>query len=90
MAEDKVISEKKVKTLISERQQHRVVHEDDLEWQRIRWPGEWGKVAFHPREGDPTEPIFGITRFEGIEIVFDSVFEIKTFLSSDDAKSCMP
>ena len=64
MAEDKVISEKKVKTLISERQQHRVVHEDDLEWQRIRWPGEWGKVAFHPREGDPTEPIFGITRFD--------------------------
>jgi len=64
VAEDKNNSEEKVKNLIGERRRHRVVHEDDLEWQRIRWPGEWGKVAFHPREDDPTEPIFGITRFD--------------------------
>ena len=64
MTEETIISERKVKNLVKERRQHKVVHENDIEWQKIRWPGEWGKVAFHPRADDPTEPIFGITRFD--------------------------
>ena len=61
MAEDR---EAQVTRLIGERAPHRAVHVDDLEWKRIRWPGEWGKIAFHPSEADPTEPLFGVTRFE--------------------------
>ena len=53
-----------VAALIAERAPHRVVHADDLDWKRIRWPGEWGKVAFHPTDDDPTVPLFGVTRFE--------------------------
>ena len=56
--------EKTATELAQQRQPHKVVHVDDLEWKKIRWPGEWGKVAFHPREEDPTEPLAGITRFE--------------------------
>lgn len=61
MAEDR---EAQVTRLIGERAPHRAVHVDELEWKRIRWPGEWGKIAFHPSEADPTEPLFGVTRFE--------------------------
>ncbi|MFO0987724.1 MAG: cupin domain-containing protein [Alphaproteobacteria bacterium] len=57
-------SRKTAKDLIEERAPHRVVHVDQLEWKKIRWPGEWGKVAFHPRPDNPTEPIVGVTRFE--------------------------
>jgi len=57
-------AETTVEALIAERQPHRIVHADDLEWKKIRWPGEWGKIAFHPRPEDPTEPLFGITKFE--------------------------
>lgn len=57
-------SEKTAKELAKERPPHRAVHVDDLEWKPIRWPGEWGKIAFHPRDEEPTEPIFGITKFE--------------------------
>ena len=53
-----------VEALIAERAPHQIVHVDDLEWKKIRWPGEWGKIAFHPRSEDPTEPLFGITKFE--------------------------
>ncbi len=56
--------EKRVAKLIEQREPHRVVHEDDLEWRKIRWPGEWGKIAFHPTEDDPTTPLFGVTKFE--------------------------
>ena len=56
--------EKTATELAKERRPHKVVHVDELEWKKIRWPGELGKVAFHPRDDDPTEPVAGITRFE--------------------------
>jgi hypothetical protein len=30
-------------------------HMDDVEWETIRWPGETGKMLFHPR---PERPIY--------------------------------
>lgn len=58
------VSEKSATELAQERRPHKIVHADELEWKKIRWPGEWGKVAFHPRPDDPAEPLAGITRFE--------------------------
>ncbi|KQY97467.1 hypothetical protein ASD45_22685 [Pseudolabrys sp. Root1462] len=37
-------------------------HVDDFEWETIRWPGETGKMLFHPRAERPTEPNAGILR----------------------------
>ena len=39
-------------------------HIDDIEWETIRWPGETGKMLFHPRPERPTEPNAGILRLE--------------------------
>ncbi len=39
-----------------------VRHRDDLEWETIRWPGETGKMMFHPRPERPTEPNAGILK----------------------------
>jgi hypothetical protein len=39
-------------------------HRDELEWETIRWPGETGKMLFHPRPQRPTEPNAGILRLE--------------------------
>ena len=39
-------------------------HIDDVEWTTIRWPGETGKMLFHPRPERPTEPNAGILRLE--------------------------
>lgn len=47
------------------RQRHQpceIKHRDDLEWETIRWPGETGKMMFHPRPERPTEPNAGILR----------------------------
>ncbi len=41
-----------------------VRHRDEVEWQTIRWPGETGKMLFHPRPERPTEPNAGILRLE--------------------------
>ena len=41
-----------------------VRHRDELEWETIRWPGETGKMMFHPRKERPTEPNAGILRLE--------------------------
>ena len=41
-----------------------VRHRDDVEWETIRWPGETGKMLFHPRPERPTEPNAGILRLE--------------------------
>lgn len=41
-----------------------IKHRDDLEWETIRWPGETGKMMFHPRPERPTEPNAGILRLE--------------------------
>ena len=39
-------------------------HRDELAWEMIRWPGETGKMLFHPRPERPTEPNAGILRLE--------------------------
>ena len=39
-------------------------HRDDIDWETIRWPGETGKMLFHPRPDRPTEPNAGILRLE--------------------------
>ena len=41
-----------------------VRHRDELEWETIRWPGETGKMMFHPRPERPTEPNAGILRLQ--------------------------
>jgi len=38
------------------------VHLDEREWETIRWPGQTGKMLFHPRPERPTEPNAGILR----------------------------
>ncbi len=43
-------------------QRYEIKHRDDLEWETIRWPGETGKMLFHPRPERPTEPNAGILR----------------------------
>ena len=42
----------------------RVTHVDDHQWETIRWPGQTGKMMFHPRPENPTEPNAGIVRYE--------------------------
>ena len=39
-------------------------HLDRIEWETIRWPGETGKMVFHPRPERPTEPNAGFVRYE--------------------------
>jgi len=54
-------------TELKARQRHQpyeIKHRDDLEWKTIRWPGETGKMMFHPRPERPTEPNAGILRLE--------------------------
>jgi hypothetical protein len=43
-------------------QPYEIKHRDDLDWETIRWPGETGKMLFHPRPERPTEPNAGILR----------------------------
>ena len=45
-------------------QPYEVRHIDDTGWQTIRWPGETGKMLFHPTPDRPTEPNAGILRLE--------------------------
>lgn len=40
------------------------VHADEREWEMIRWPGQWGKMLFHPRPENPNEPNAGLVRYE--------------------------
>ncbi|MDQ6916390.1 MAG: cupin domain-containing protein [Pseudomonadota bacterium] len=47
-----------------EHQSATVVHRDDREWETIRWPGQTGKMLFHPHPDRPTEPNAGIVRYE--------------------------
>jgi mannose-6-phosphate isomerase-like protein (cupin superfamily) len=39
-----------------------VRHVDEMEWETIRWPGETGKMLFHPSEENPTAPNAGLLR----------------------------
>jgi hypothetical protein len=43
---------------------YEIRHIDDVDWEKIRWPGETGKMLFHPRPERPTEPNAGILRLE--------------------------
>jgi hypothetical protein len=43
---------------------YQVRHLDEIDWETIRWPGETGKMLFHPRPEDPTQPNAGILRLE--------------------------
>lgn len=40
------------------------VHENDREWETLRFPGQWSKMLFHPRPGNPTEPNAGFVRYD--------------------------
>ena len=40
------------------------VHESERDWETIRWPGQTGKMLFHPRPERPSEPNAGIVRYE--------------------------
>ncbi len=40
------------------------VHIDDQEWETIRWPGQLGKMMFHPNPDRPTEPNAGLVRYD--------------------------
>jgi anti-sigma factor ChrR (cupin superfamily) len=37
-------------------------HIDEMQLETIRWPGETGKMLFHPRAENPTEPNAGLLR----------------------------
>ena len=39
-------------------------HVDEQDWETIRWPGETGKMLFHPRPENPDEPNAGLLRLE--------------------------
>ena len=54
-------------TAVQAEQRHQpceIRHRDDIDWETIRWPGETGKMLFHPRPERPTEPNAGILRLE--------------------------
>jgi len=38
-------------------------HVDEMEWETIRWPGETGKMLFHPSAEHPSTPNAGLLRF---------------------------
>jgi len=41
-----------------------VRHLDEIDWETIRWPGETGKMLFHPSPNQPTAPNADILRRE--------------------------
>jgi len=41
---------------------YEVRHLDEMEWETIRWPGETGKMLFHPTPERPTAPNAGVLR----------------------------
>lgn len=41
-----------------------VRHIDEMEWETIRWPGETGKMLFHPTAENPTMPNAGLLRLD--------------------------
>jgi hypothetical protein len=42
----------------------RAIHEDEREWETLRFPGQWSKMLFHPRPDSPTEPNAGFVRYD--------------------------
>lgn len=43
---------------------HEIRHIDDMDWEMLRYPGQWSKMLFHPRPDRPTEPNAGLFRVE--------------------------
>jgi hypothetical protein len=41
-----------------------VVHENEREWEMLRFPGQWSKMLFHPSAEAPTAPNAGFVRYE--------------------------
>jgi hypothetical protein len=66
MTFEQVVVQQKDKTERGEskHQPAECVHRDEREWETIRWPGQTGKMLFHPRPERPTEPNAGIVRYE--------------------------
>jgi hypothetical protein len=40
------------------------IHEDEREWEMLRFPGQWSKMLFHPSPDRPTVPNAGFVRYE--------------------------
>ena len=40
------------------------VHENDREWEMLRFPGQHSKMLFHPSAERPTDPNAGFVRYE--------------------------
>ena len=51
-------------TTPSAHQPAEAVHESERPWETLRWPGQWGKMLFHPRADRPTEPNAGLVRYD--------------------------
>ncbi|SLN65529.1 cupin domain-containing protein [Oceanibacterium hippocampi] len=45
-------------------QEMRVAHRDDLEWENLRYEGQFTKMMFHPTSEDRTIPNAGVVRYE--------------------------
>lgn len=42
----------------------RVAHRDDMDWENLRFDGQYSKMLFHPTADDPTVPNAGVVRYE--------------------------
>ncbi|KDD06733.1 ChrR cupin-like domain protein [Bordetella bronchiseptica MBORD681] len=42
----------------------RAMHRDDIEWENLRYEGQFSKMMFHPVQDDRTIPNAGIVRYE--------------------------
>jgi hypothetical protein len=61
---------------------YEIRHLDDVEWEKIRWPGETGKMLFHPTPERPTEPNAGILRLEQAGIIPSTITALRRSGSS--------
>ena len=40
------------------------IHEDEMDWETLRFPGQHSKMVLHPTPDDPTHPNAGFVRYE--------------------------
>ena len=40
------------------------IHEDEMDWETLRFPGQHSKMVFHPTPEDPAHPNAGFVRYE--------------------------
>ena len=45
---------------------------DDMDWEMLRYPGQWSKMLFHPNPDRPTEPNAGILKFEPGAVIVET------------------